>query len=604
MSLPLELEAVIAAFDQNPNAFQVLEVSSALREARRSLGRLEPDDHASAFNELMAFSLIPAGEDSSPWRTYFGPMATLQDADGQRVYQPDISQADASTLSDWRRRADSVAHPILRARYADLVWDLGPTTAPGTKRDAGMGLRAANAYLEAAALPTAALGDAFAAAARALGLAIRLNNQAQRDAARAAILKLNNRAVDEGSHQSSAFDILMDQPKSGLTDDESASLVARLEAGLAAAADPSAAFDPNLAQSTARRLIAHYHRLHEPLEERRVHGIVARASEHSASLASALLASSILNGAMEAYKNAGEPEEAERVRRLLAEKVLQASAEMKEVQHVASVTFDEVEAFKAQIVTADPWETLARVAANFLLRRAAMEQSVAKEKEEAPLFSAIRQQIFDGDRQVASVGSAEDDPFGRVLRHALFSVSFQTPWLGWAMEAALERHRYGVGDLVAWCNQAGLFGDGVLLATGLEAWIEGDLIKAIHVLVPQVERGLRNLVESVGRPSTKPHPRFPGAQVAISMGDIIFNEDTAAALGKGGDDLLLHIATIYADSRGKNLRNDLAHGLLDYDAAEPGTLLWVAHTLLLLGLWRAPAPPEAAPEVSGPSGPT
>ena len=49
---------------------------------------------------------------------------------------------------------------------------------------------------------------------------------------------------------------------------------------------------------------------------------------------------------------------------------------------------------------------------------------------EAELMAVIPQQIIGDDHVVATVGSIEDDPYGRVLRHAHFSVSMNTPWLG------------------------------------------------------------------------------------------------------------------------------------------------------------------------------
>jgi lysyl-tRNA synthetase class 1 len=52
-----------------------------------------------------------------------------------------------------------------------------------------------------------------------------------------------------------------------------------------------------------------------------------------------------------------------------------------------------------------------------------------------------------------------------------------------------------------------------------------------------------------------------------------------------------------------NLRNEVAHGLLSRHQIQEGTVLWLSQTILHLGLWRAPAPADAAigPERSGKS---
>jgi lysyl-tRNA synthetase, class I len=59
----------------------------------------------------------------------------------------------------------------------------------------------------------------------------------------------------------------------------------------------------------------------------------------------------------------------------------------------------------------------------------------------------------------------------------------------------------------------------------LTAWYEGDLVKAVHVLVPQVENGLRSIVGHFGKPVTKPHSTVADVGVAIGMGDILYSEE-------------------------------------------------------------------------------
>ena len=44
-----------------------------------------------------------------------------------------------------------------------------------------------------------------------------------------------------------------------------------------------------------------------------------------------------------------------------------------------------------------------------------------------------------------------------------------------------------------------------LLRRGVEAYLLGDYVLSIHVLIPWIERALNNLVYLVGRPSNKPN---------------------------------------------------------------------------------------------------
>jgi lysyl-tRNA synthetase class 1 len=101
--------------------------------------------------------------------------------------------------------------------------------------------------------------------------------------------------------------------------------------------------------------------------------------------------------------------------------------------------------------------------------------------------------------------------------------------------------------------------------------------------VPQIEKGLRSIVAQLGRPTTRPHPRVNGASLALNMGDILNDEDVVKALGPN---LVLHFLAIYADPRGRNLRNDLAHGLIDANAMNEFNSRLLIHTLLVMGAWK------------------
>jgi len=67
---------------------------------------------------------------------------------------------------------------------------------------------------------------------------------------------------------------------------------------------------------------------------------------------------------------------------------------------------------------------------------------------------------------------------------------------------------------------------------GVSAWYEQDFVKAVYVLAPQVEKGLRSIVSKLGRPITKHHPKIPGVGVVIGMGDILYSDEIRDALGR------------------------------------------------------------------------
>ena len=123
------------------------------------------------------------------------------------------------------------------------------------------------------------------------------------------------------------------------------------------------------------------------------------------------------------------------------------------------------------------------------------------------------------------------------------------------------------------------------MSEGVEAWFANDQVKAVHILVPQIEAAFRKMAGVLGRPTTKPHNQMTRARMVIPLGELLWAPETAEALGDLGGDLVLHMRTLYTDPRGHNLRNDLAHGLIASTSINTTTALLVIHSLLLLGSW-------------------
>lgn len=180
------------------------------------------------------------------------------------------------------------------------------------------------------------------------------------------------------------------------------------------------------------------------------------------------------------------------------------------------------------------------------------------------------------------IGSVEEDRFGRAIHQASQNFGLEAIWLDQALNKTMEVHQPVAEHFVSWANRHDLFPDRTLLLHGVRAWIDGDFIKAVSVLTPQVELALRTIVGRMGRPTTKAHPTVKAASVVLNMGDILYNDELRAAFGP---DISLHFISLYADPRGHNLRNQMAHGTLEAEAMHQGTANLLIHTLLVLGVW-------------------
>ncbi len=109
----------------------------------------------------------------------------------------------------------------------------------------------------------------------------------------------------------------------------------------------------------------------------------------------------------------------------------------------------------------------------------------------------------------------------------------------------------------------------------LVAGFQGDMIVAGHLVPPQLEAMVRHVVESQGATTSKLEPG--GVQPERSLGPLL---ETPEALHAFGEDGVFELQDLFTEQLGTNLRNEVAHGLLD-DSGLFGTDVLYAWWLLL-----------------------
>jgi hypothetical protein len=108
-------------------------------------------------------------------------------------------------------------------------------------------------------------------------------------------------------------------------------------------------------------------------------------------------------------------------------------------------------------------------------------------------------------------------------------------------------------------------------ALGLYAGMTGDFLTATHILVPQVEHSIRTLLVRAGKVPVV--WKKNGYEELPDLNAVLRDPDTAKILGS---DLVFTMTAVFVDRFGGNLRNDLAHGLLETSAfySETAAYAW------------------------------
>lgn len=599
MKLPVWIEEVLVAYDEKTTPHNEVEIAEAISTARKSKGDLSEEDFKALLAEHSAFFFIDSHGESSRWGSYFAPMAELGRADGSTLLSPDIAELDDQTLEHWKDRAKSAKNPMMRARYADLVWEFGRRLGDA-KRDYSCALIAMEAYVDAAnkQLYTYSI-EGVRWIVRALDIATATNNK---DGARAAADALLSLVASEQDLRNmgiwvAPFDYLYD--KSGLiTPEQSAKIIADLEDILARTSvrNPEKnEFDPFGAQAAAERLAQYYRRQGAKAEVERVVKSYGGAFEFLANEASPMLAMAWLQPVIERYEQENLKADAERVQILAAEKGANIASDLKTYSVEAEIDADKIEAEIDLLIEGDEFDkAMMRVADSFIPKTKFARRLVEDRKKTAPLLSMIKSVIVRSDGQPEAVVDPDDEE--GTLHHQINQyMAFGQGILHQCLKRLFEKFSASAKDVVSFVYQSPIFLESrrALLQSGVQAYFDGDFIKAIHVLVPQVEDTLRSLAARSGIPVYKTVRGASGITDVKSMNNILEDQRVRNMLT---EDLWRYLTVLYIDRRGLNLRNDLAHGLVNTESFNTLICDRVIHSLMVLGMMRT-KPPEAEPAI-------
>ena len=119
-----ELRDVLLKFEQGDKPFCEHDVESALDRLRHEIKERGDDPSEELQAEEMAFGFCEGYPNKNTgWGLYFGPKWVFPGKDGRIGEWPSIHCVTPQMLSYWAMRAKEATHPILRTRYAGVVWD-------------------------------------------------------------------------------------------------------------------------------------------------------------------------------------------------------------------------------------------------------------------------------------------------------------------------------------------------------------------------------------------------------------------------------------------------------------------------------------------------
>jgi len=601
---PDKLEEAYKAADESGQPLDEIGLAGKLQRVLADLGQeLAPGERRGAFAVVGGLYFQSRRSYGNPvWEMHWQPLSTMVDGNGTEHHSPSVKLAGDDTIQEWSRRGRTAQHPVLRARYADLAWEIAkyrivaarqenPAAPKPARPNADDARRAIDSYLEAVHHKLAQdVFDAWRYLGRAVELAATIRDSARLQCAKDTLFRY--RAAGEGEKADYPFwlfdEIAWDHRDSlALTEEEKLTVVRSLERALALRSDMNnpPLFDPYIAQDAADRLARWHTQIGTQIDASHAASVAGQAFEAAAAQAKGLTAIAILERQAVRYRKAGDKESAARVEQAIRQHAPEAQGELKRIESRYEIPREELDRWADHVAGATFQEGLSRVVAANLIRKGQTETSVRELAKEAVLHAHLNISVMRADGfSGAEIGSVEKDLDGRIIHHAANAFGYSAPFLNVALKRFREKHNVDLERLMSSLEDAPLFPAGrrQLLREGLAAWFTEDWIKSIHILLPQAEAALRDLLSQFGAPVMKPDRHYGGFQ-AIGLGEVLSHDSFRDRVP---EDMRFHLRVLLQDPRGINLRNEFAHGLAARELYDRGIANWMVHLILMLGLIR------------------
>ncbi len=530
--------------------------------------------------EYLAFSLMqPVTSEDHDWRTYYGPIQSWLDGEGVRQFFPSREQVTAAVVAHWESRSDVTSNLLLKVRYSDLVWEFKRQVtgeSPEIKYaqqtiDGIIGLATNDGFRDYTELESKL--------ERALSLAVKVNDEERIAQLVALISEVADQQVPKYECRAweFAFNSLVLNRKVDLSAEQTNRVIEGLNNQLASYCEKEdpAENHPWSGKRVAFQLAGHYRRSNQLHESQRVIQIWAQSLIGKLDSFSSAQGKIWLREIYDTYQK--------------YELFVAAGDVLVQIEEVAAKIPDELHSVRqeyqlsnkavAEFIGRVEGGTLPELVSAFLVDPA-KEEEILKRTKNGSILPSFGKQTVDGTgRTLAAIGPLELDLGGNVIHAMSNRMMMETGLLNKALTQKIDDPSSAISFIYA---SIGIEEDRIaLIERAVKAFFEEDFSVAIHLMIPQIENGLRTILNKLGRPTFKPH-RNNGGMVLRNVDEILRDRELTSYLGEL---VTQNLRVLLSDQRGLNFRNDVSHGIPCAAALNWLVATRVLHGLMILGLY-------------------
>ncbi len=485
------------------------------------------------------------------WGTYFGPMHFPSFGDGTYREFPSIKILNESFLEYWTKRKDETDNPILKSRYLGLIYDFSSTIIK-QKPDYKLAIEYINSLTEFATKDYSTdRGQILNALQRALEVATAFG---QKEKATEIFGHITGFQNDNPEWYGIEFDSII---KHKYCEEETEqAVVKRLKQTFQEI--KAKAIEENYPWKIERVgcRLARYYRSKNDNES--IENILTEIKEvffATSAQASGMQGSGWLEHLNKLYGDFNLGHKTDDIVTALRDK--QKEIELSTVTTQGEISSKAIDAFLTDILDANPSQTIYNIAQSFIPNKQSVLEGIHEYVHDPIMKIFSIKNIDDEGRTLANLGSIEEDEEGNVIKAIMENMPISHSYLNLALYNAFLKKLISTDELINLLSQSPIIDDDriEILSKGLDAYFNSDHIQAIHLIIPQIEDAIRNILEQQGGAVLK---RTRSGSYHLKTFDKILRDQKVVDVL--GDDCCLYLRIVFTDQRGLNLRNDMCHG--------------------------------------------
>lgn len=531
--------------------------------------------------ELTAFEFMENFTDKpSVWNTYYQPLIYFQD--GEHVHQvPDIRLLTEEIISYWKSRAVEVIHPILRGRYIGLYCEFAKTVTGRSADFNAIDLCASSLIDSVEQQVNGSSVIDKRKLERALTLAQQYNIQPQTERVKVLALRLDTDIpVEEVKNiWSVSFDLLVNRKKRLVTEEEEKTIIDLLEARLEALKLK----DPWATKALAERLAGYYYRKGLKADVRRVLYLLRDSFDKHITEVPAIQASGHLQQLMQIFRLFQLNKEAEELMIRIRTVSQKSDQEFKRIAVEHDFEKDKLVEYANQVLKYDGDIMFARITKAHILSLEEIESGLKEAYQRYPIRYMMPTDVLDKKgRVLANIRPYLENKEDHQVAYLHETMQFASIYLHFIFLEGIKQGKISEKIVMDFLKKSSILDEArySLIGAGIKSFFDEDYLSCIHVLIPQFEEAIRNLLEiNGGNVLTFSENTYP----VKTFNHVLEDEIVKRAFG---EETVYYFKVLFTDPRGWNLRNQVAHGLLEPEHFNQQTAQRLMHAFFCLGMIR------------------